>query len=189
MCFYCRKSLFFHERFLSINLIDYSEPSRVPMFLICFPSADEGRRTNIEDEDEKRSNWFSSEKLTNNIYTAFSLLSAWSTRWLSFKNFFFSLTSHGQCKSPPSHTYTSIPNTYQEKPTYICFRHHFVQHTEETCYYKRLSICVDLSIFFFDPELLLQHALTSMLMAIIFINYSRCHWYRSSGPLSFLDRP
>lgn len=91
MCFYRRKSLFFHERFLSINLIDYSEPSRVPMFLVCFPSADEGRRTNIEDEDEKRSNWFSSGKLTNNIYTAFSLLSAWSTRWLSFKDFFFSL--------------------------------------------------------------------------------------------------
>lgn len=88
MCFYRRKSLFFHERFLSINLIDYSEPSRVPMFLVCFPSADESRRTNIEDEDDKRSNWFSSEKLTNNMYTAFSLLSAWSTRWLSFKDFF-----------------------------------------------------------------------------------------------------
>lgn len=108
---------------------------------------------------------------------------------VELQGFFFSLTSHGQCKLPPSHTHTSIPNTYQEKPTYICFRRHFVQHTEETCYYKRLSICVVLSIFFFDPELLLQHALTGMLTAIIFINYPRCHWYRSSGPLSFLDHP
>lgn len=82
-CFYRHKSLFFHERLLCINLIDYSEPSRVPMFLVCSPSPDEERtsRTKMKKDKQFTFEWKIDEQYIRCILSSVRMvITLWSSR-------------------------------------------------------------------------------------------------------------